>query len=131
VRYLPPFDVLKSHVSIAQVKGDLTVSSTYEDMMQMLRRLIADVPVDEAWYLKRYPDIADAIDRGIVNSAKSHFVSDGYFEGRMPFPVNVDERYYLMQNPGVADHVRKGLLKSGQQHFDENGYSEGRLPFGL
>ncbi len=60
-----------------------------------------------------------------------HFVNDGYFEGRLPFPIHVDERYYLSQNTGVADYVRKGMLESGQQHFDENGYAEGRLPFAL
>ena len=68
---------------------------------------------------------------GLVQSARAHFVNDGYFEGRMPFPIHVDERYYLSQNKGVADYVRKGMLESGQQHFDENGYAEGRLPFGL
>jgi hypothetical protein len=78
-----------------------------------------------------YPDIAEAIVQGIVLSSKSHFINDGYFEGRLPFPIQVDERYYLTQNPGVAEHVRKGDLASGQQHFDENGYQEGRLPFGL
>jgi hypothetical protein len=103
----------------------------YENLVQMLRRLIAGVEVDEKWYVERYPDIGDAIRRGIVSGARSHFVNDGYFEGRMPFPIKVDEAYYLEQNAGVADYVRKGLLASGQQHFDENGYAEGRLPFGL
>lgn len=107
------------------------MSCSYEDMVRMLRHLIAGVRVDEAWYLERYPDIADAIGQGIVASPQSHFVHDGYFEGRMPFPIQVDEQYYLTQNAGVSDHVRNGLLESGQQHFDENGYSEGRLPFGL
>jgi hypothetical protein len=107
------------------------ISCSYEDMVRMLRHLIAGVRVDEAWYLERYPDIAEAIGQGIVASPQFHFVHDGYFEGRMPFPMQVDEQYYLTQNAGVSDHVRNGLLESGQQHFDENGYSEGRLPFGL
>ncbi len=131
MRYLPPFEVLKSYVSISAVNGDMVVTCSYEDFIQLIRRMIAGVPVDEAWYLERHPDIADAIRQGIVQSARSHFVNDGYFEGRMPFPIHVDEKYYLTQNPGVADYVRKGNLESGQQHFDENGYLEGRLPFGL
>jgi hypothetical protein len=97
----------------------------------MIRKLIIGVEVDEAWYLERYPDIADAIERGVVKSARLHFVNDGYFEGRIPFPIQVNERYYLAENQGVADYVRTGMLESGQQHFDENGYAEGRLPFGL
>jgi hypothetical protein len=107
------------------------VSCSYENIVAMLRQLIIDVEVDEPWYLERYPDIAEAIKQGSVQSARLHFVNDGYFEGRLPFPIRVDERYYLAQNSGVAEHVRKGMLESGQQHFDENGYAEGRLPFGL
>ena len=86
---------------------------------------------DEAGYLERYPDIADAIRRGIVQSHKAHIVNDGYFEGRLPFAIHVDEDYYFAHNPRVADFVASGNLVSGQQHFDENGYREGRLPFGL
>ena len=131
MKYLPPFEVLKAYLTITNVKGELMVSCSYENMVRMLRKLIAGVQVDEGWYLERYADIAEAIQKGIVESPKAHFLNDGYFEGRMPFPIKVDERYYLAENTGVADFVRKGTLKSGQQHFDENGYSEGRLPFGL
>jgi hypothetical protein len=131
VKYLPPFEVLKSFLTISNVKGELMVSCSYENLLQMLRRVITGVEVDERWYLERYPDIADAIDRGVVQSARLHFINDGFFEGRMPFPIHVDERYYLSQNAGVAEYVRTGMLESGQQHFDENGYAEGRLPFGL
>jgi hypothetical protein len=131
VKYLPPFEVLKSFLTISNVKGELMVSCSYENLVQMLRRVISGVEVDERWYLERYPDIADAIEKGFVQSARLHFVNDGFFEGRLPFPIHVDERYYLSQNTGVAEYVRKGMLESGQQHFDENGYAEGRLPFGL
>jgi hypothetical protein len=129
VNYLAPFEALKSFLTISNVKGELMVSCSYENLIQMLRRLLSMVEVDEEWYLKRYPDIADAIEQGLVPSARAHFINDGFFEGRWPFPMQVDERYYLLQNAGVADFVRKGLLESGQQHFDENGYVEGRLPF--
>jgi hypothetical protein len=131
MRYIPPFEIIKSYVQIDTVRGDMTVTCTYEKFVEMVRRLVQGVEVDEAWYLERYPDIADAIRQGIVSSARSHFVHDGYFEGRMPFPIRVEEAWYLQQNAGVDDYVRRGLLESGQQHFDENGYNEGRLPFGL
>jgi len=131
VKYLPPFETLKTYVTVSNVKGELKVSCTYESLVQMLRQLITGIEVDEEWYLGRYSDIAGAINEGTVPSARLHFVNDGYFEGRLPFPIHVDERYYLSQNTGVADFVREGTLKSGQQHFEENGYSEGRLPFGL
>jgi hypothetical protein len=131
LKYLPPFDVLKSYLAFSNVQGELMVTCTYEGLIEMLRQVIIGVEVDEQWYLERYPDIADAINQGLVLSPRLHFVNDGYFEGRLPFPIRVDERYYLEHNTGIAEYVRKGMLESGQQHFDENGYSEGRLPFGL
>ena len=131
MNYIPPFEVLKSHMTIAAEGGELRVTGSYEDFVNMVRRLIASVPVDEAWYLQRYPDIAEAIASGLVTSARQHFVNDGYFEGRQPFHIRVNERWYLTANAGVADYVRQGKLESGQQHFDENGYYEGRLPFAL
>jgi hypothetical protein len=131
LKYLPPFEILKNYLTISDVNGERMVSCSYNNLVQLLRRVIIGVEVDEKWYLERYPDIAEAIQQGLVQSARLHFVNDGYFEGRLPFPIRVDERYYLAQNAGVADYVRKGMLESGQQHFDENGYAEGRLPFGL
>ena len=131
MKYLPPFELLKAFLTISTVKGELMVSCTYENMVQLLRQMIIGVEVNEAWYLERYPDIAEAIEQGIVKSARLHFVNDGYFEGRMPFPIRIEERYYLAHNPGVSEYVRTGMLESGQQHFDENGYQEGRLPFPL
>jgi hypothetical protein len=129
MRYVPPFELLRSYVTLEIIDGELTVSCSYEKLVQLVRSLIAGIEVDEEWYLARYRDIAQAIASGSVESAKAHFVSDGYFEGRQPFDIQVDERYYLENNPGVADYVRRSLLESGQQHFNENGYTEGRLPF--
>ena len=131
MKYLPPFEILKSYMTVETVNGELMVSCSYEAFVELIRRVIAGVQVDDAWYRLRYPDIAEAIDSGIVASTQKHFVDDGYFEGRVPFEIKVDERYYLTNNPGVADYVRRGILTSGQQHFDENGYQEGRLPFGM
>jgi hypothetical protein len=105
------------------------VTCTYENLVQMIQRLIADIQVDEAWYLDRYPEIARAITEGKTSSAQADFIKSGYFEGRLPFAIEVDESYYLSQNKGVAEYVRDGRLKSGHQHFEEHGYAEGRLPF--
>jgi hypothetical protein len=40
----------------------------------------ASIELDEAWYLKQYEDIALAVAEGSINSARQHFVDDGYFE---------------------------------------------------
>lgn len=129
VNYLPPFEGLKSFVNFAAVKGELTVSASYEQFTILIRALLQGIDVDEAWYFSQYPDVAQAVRDGGIGSAKEHFLHNGYFEGRVPFPITVDEVWYLEQNPGVAEYIARGDLDSAQQHFYEFGYREGRKPF--
>lgn len=129
MKYLPPFDLIRRSVEISTVKGELRASLSYDDFIKLIRMMIASFPVDEDWYLKEYEDIALAVRNGTIESARQHFVDDGYFEGRRPFPMAVDERWYLEQYPDVAESVRKGVVSSGEQHFIEDGYREGRLPY--
>lgn len=129
MKYLPPFDLIRRLVEISTVRGELRVNVSYDDLINILRLLIAGIVVNEEWYLEEYPDIGQAVKDGLVKSARQHFIDDGYFEGRLPFPMNVDETWYLEQNPDVAESVRTGVVSSGQQHFSEDGYREGRLPY--
>jgi hypothetical protein len=131
VRYLPPFELIRRSIEISTVRGELRVNLSYEDFVSILKTMIRGIEVDEAWYARTYEDIGGAIKGGSVGSAKQHFVNDGYFEGRLPFPVVVDERWYLTENPDVAESIRRGIVDSAQEHFDQDGYREGRLPFGM
>ena len=131
MKYLPPFDLIRRSVEITTVKGELRINVSYDNFINILRLLISGIQVDEEWYLSEYPDIAQAVKEGLITSARQHFIDDGYFEGRLPFPMAVDERWYLEQHPDVAEGVRKGVLASAQQHFAEDGYREGRLPYAL
>jgi hypothetical protein len=131
VKYLPPFESIRRSIEISTVRGELRVNLSYENFVAILRTMIRGIEVDEAWYAKAYEDIGGAVKDGIVRSAQQHFVDDGYFEGRLPFPIVVDERWYLSENPDVAESIRKGVVESAQEHFDMNGYREGRLPFGM
>ena len=131
MKYLPPFDLIRRMVEVSTVRGELRVSLSYDDFIKIMRMMISGIEVDETWYLQEHEDIAQAIARGEVASAKQHFVDDGYFEGRLPFAMPVDERWYLEHNPDVADSVRRGVVGNGQQHFTEDGYREGRLPYEL
>jgi hypothetical protein len=131
VKYLPPFELIRNAIGTSTVKGELRVNLSYDNFVNILRRMIAGIEVDEAWYLRTYEDIASAIKGGLVSSAKQHFVDDGYFEGRRPFAMSIDERWYLTQNADVAAGIRKGDIPSAQEHFDRSGYQEGRLPFAM
>nr|WP_294543676.1 hypothetical protein [uncultured Rhodopila sp.] len=131
VKYLPPFELIRRSVELSTVRGELHVSISYEDFIKLLKTVFRGVDVDEPWYARTYEDIGAAIEQGVVRSARQHFFDDGYFEGRLPFPIVVDERWYLKQNPDVAESIRTGTVVSAQEHFDKDGYSEGRLPFDL
>ena len=131
MKYIPPFDFIRRSVEISTIRGELRVNASYEDFIRLLKKMIVGTEVDEAWYLRTYEDIAEAVREGSIKSAQHHFVEDGYFEGRLPFPIQVDDRWYTTQYPDVGDSVRRGLLPSAQAHFEEDGYREGRLPFGM
>ena len=128
MKYLPPFDLIRRSVEISTVKGELRVNVAYDDFIRLIRLLIADTVVDDDWYLAQYPDVAEAVAAGRLQSPKQHFLDDGYFEGRLPFPLAVDEAWYLEQNPDVAESIREGRIESATQHFVDDGYREGRLP---
>lgn len=131
MNYLPPFELIRRSIEISTVRGELHVNVTYENFIGILRTMIRGIEVDEEWYVRTYEDIGDAIRKGIVKSARQHFIDDGYFEGRLPFAMPIDEKWYLTENPDVAQSIDKGVITSAQEHFDKDGYREGRLPFGV
>lgn len=127
--YVPPFEKIKEFFSITTVKGEVFVTASYDSFIKSVQLLLASVAVDEAWYLRRYPDVAEAIRQGSVLSAQRHFIENGYFEGRFPAEPAVDEQWYLRQYPDVGESVSRGEFQSALRHFMQEGYREGRLPF--
>ncbi len=90
---------------------------------------IDDIDLDEGWYLERYPDVADAIRKGALKSARDHYVNVGYLEHRMPYPIDVNNDWYLEQYADVKAAVLAKTFISAQDHFEESGFREGRYPF--
>jgi len=131
VRYLPPFEVVRRSLGVFTIKDEVCVSTTYADFVRMIKLFLTGIDVDEKWYLEQYPDIREAIEAGRIESAKRHFVNDGYFEGRLPFPLSVDEPSYLARYPDVAAGISNGKTPSALQHYVDNGYREGRIPLDL
>ncbi len=128
MKYVPPFDFIRRSVEISTVKGELQVRMSYDEFVKIIKLLLAGTEVDEQWYLRQYDDVRTAIESGEIISAKKHFVEDGYFEGRVPFPMSVDDDWYLSQYPDVAAGIRDGTIGSAGQHFADDGYREGRYP---
>lgn len=77
---------------------------------------------DVEYYLQQNPDVADAINKGLIGSAYEHFQTVGWKEGRNPNPL-FDVSYYLEQNPDVAASGVNPFT-----HFNDYGSGEGRSP---
>ncbi|MDE2006444.1 MAG: hypothetical protein KGI51_07755 [Rhodospirillales bacterium] len=122
---------MRRAVEVSTVRGQLRVNIGYDDFVALIRLMLHGIDVNEQWYLRANDDVADALARGAIASAREHFVNDGYLEGRMPFPMRVNEAWYLQQNPDVAEGIRTGGVESAQAHFEDSGYREGRRPFPL
>ena len=119
MRYIAPYDLIRRNFQ--------DIGVTDDQMLPIIQNLLRAVPVDEDWYLTRYPDVAAGIKVGHSKSAKHHFVSNGYFEGRLPFEHELDEEWYLATYPDVARNHELGA-QSARDHYLLHGYTEGRLP---
>lgn len=128
MNYLIPFASLRHSVRFVSEKGNLKADMTYEEFLDIVRKLLAAVPVDEEWYRAQYPDVAAAIDAGAYANATSHFIDHGYIEGRRPYQVKVDEAFYLSTYADVREGIAEGTIASAQEHYDRHGHEEGRLP---
>jgi hypothetical protein len=99
-----------------------------DHFVEFLKPTLHNIYVDVEWYLRNNPDIAQAVESGIVANADDHYVTYGYYEHRMPYEIEVDEDWYLTQYPDVNEAVSKGLFSSGRDHYYTAGFKEGRLP---
>jgi hypothetical protein len=128
--YVIPYILLLRQVGIDEyTANDGIIELSRDQLLSLIQKLLVSVPVDEIWYKTTYKDIDEAIGTGVVSSAKEHFVSNGYFEGRLPAKIVVDEDFYISQYPDVADGIADGEINSAQEHFESHGFAEGRLPF--
>ena len=114
---------------IVEKPEDTPVVEVSEKLLHQILTCIADlIIVDADWYISKYADVRDAIRQGMVESAKEHYVSYGYFENRMPRLILVDESFYFREYPDVSEAIRLGHVQSAQSHFELYGFKEGRLP---
>jgi hypothetical protein len=98
-------------------------------LVSLMAARLMKIKFDENWYLSRYPDVKEAVKRGVVASGRDHYLSHGYYEHRMPTPILVNEKWYLDSYPDVAEAIRGGVYKTAQSHFDHSGFREGRMPY--
>lgn len=85
------------------------------------------MPFDEDFYSLTYPDLRAAYDAGDVADLRTHFVEEGYFEGRFGAKPEVNEQFYQETYPDVAAAVARGDVSSGLDHYMRAGAFEGRF----
>jgi len=125
-----PFSVLRRSANIPWPLPHQQISLPSDLVIQLLARSALDIEIDEAWYLKKYPDIAAAISEGKFKSAKHHYAAFGFFEDRLPRYIHVDTEFYLTHGPDISANVDKDqAAAAAQRHFETHGFAEGRLPY--
>jgi len=94
--FVPPYNLILKHLGPGRSDGrpndDLTVPRKFLEFI--LRRLLEHAEFDEKQYLMCNPDVAIAIRRNDMKSAKEHYIQVGYFEGRAG-GIPVQEDWYL------------------------------------
>jgi hypothetical protein len=84
---------------------------------------------DEALYLERYEDVAQAVARGEWPSGYTHYCSVGRSEGRSAAP-EIDEPWYRKSYPMASRDIEAGLASNFTDHYLRIGRHRGYLPNG-
>ena len=102
--------------------------------LHYLRRIRARVPeprttayFDPAWYVARYPLVAEALAAGTWQCALQHYLCNTTPTAFDPLP-DFSEQYYLTHNPDLQAAIQRGELRNGYVHFLHHGVSELRAP---
>ena len=82
---------------------------------------------DPAWYLRRYPQVAESIKAGRWRSALHHYLCNDEPTEFDPIP-EFSELFYLATNSGVAEAVQRGECRNGYAHYLTYGADEQRSP---
>ena len=124
----PAIKRLMPSLDIAGGTPESTATCSLDDLRRLLALALAEVNVDEVWYLAQYPDVREGVESGRSGSATDHFLNSGYLEGRLPEDPAVDEEWYKAANADVAAAIRQGKYRNAKAHYIESGYAEGRQP---
>jgi hypothetical protein len=83
---MPSYREITEVLGFDLVTASNPVSVDPRTLLELIGRFIRQIDVDEDAYRREYPDVAAAIERGEILSARDHFLEFGYFEGRDPAP---------------------------------------------
>ncbi|MBS0639920.1 MAG: hypothetical protein JSS43_08620 [Proteobacteria bacterium] len=123
------FEHLKPLLRIRHQRGRLYAEVSREDVLALIRRLLAAIPVDPSWYFASKPVPPAALGAGDARAAASdHFATVGYFLGQLSSDITVDEDWYVNRYAHVREGMSQGLATSAKDHFLKLGYEEACRP---
>jgi hypothetical protein len=123
-----PFANLKTRLRMIPTRGRLRVDIERADLLEIIKRLLITVQLDESWYRATYPKAAKAMDDETFPSTADHYADQGYFDGYCPYAIPVNEKWYVSRYEHVRTGLDLGYAKSAQDHFMRLGYQEGCRP---
>jgi phytanoyl-CoA hydroxylase len=82
---------------------------------------------DEAFYLTKNPDVAEAVRRGDWPSGLTHYCVIGKSKGR-PAAKPMDSEWYLRAYPQASMDIASGRATSAEDHYYRIGRYRGYLP---
>lgn len=132
--FVPPWALIMKRVGDGPAPGTAGGPAGQDDVVLprgllqfLLRCLLEHTDFDERQYRECNPDVAEAVNQRIFASGRDHFISIGYFEGRMG-GTSVHEVWYLARNPDVAAAKQSGAVESGEMQYRMAGVREWREP---
>ena len=130
VQYMPHIELLLQSLRINRdrltSKSKIAIDARL--LRTLLQSLVASTAFDEKFYLRTYPDVAQAVASGSITDPHRHFIEVGFIEGRFGAPPPVDEEYYRATYQDVAAAIANADVISGADHYMRSGAAEGRLP---
>jgi hypothetical protein len=123
-----PVKFLYTQDLLARQARPVTVEELREIMRRVAglqRRLPLVSGFDEAFYLSRYADVAEAVKRGF-RSGLQHYYSSGFVEDREIMAL--DKGFYTAMYPDAAMAISEGHYASPLHHYQAVGRALGYLP---
>jgi hypothetical protein len=126
--YVPSFAYVSTHASLpANALKNETITIPTKLFKFLMSAWLHREAFNENEYRAANPDVDAAVGLGELKSAKLHYVTNGYFEGRTPGRYIVDENWYRSKYPDIGLGERKGLVANPTTHYNLTGRFEGRV----
>jgi hypothetical protein len=128
--YLPHIDLMLQALRInrERLSSKSKIAIDARLLRGLIQAIVARAPFSDEYYLRTYPDIAEAHAAGNIPDLHRHYIDSGFLEGRFGAPPAVDEAFYTSYYKDVGLAVTRGEIASATEHYVRQGAAEGRVP---